>query len=67
MGRGEGPWGPKLPKLSIGCSIQCIIMPVAESRQNWTPIEIGPMGPFLISKLDRGSFLMDCAQLHRQS
>ena len=24
------------------------------SRQNWTPIEIGPMGPFLMSELDRG-------------
>ena len=29
------------------------------SRQNWTPIEIRPMGPFLTSKLDRvGPILM---------
>ena len=37
------------------------------SRQTWTPIEIGRMGPLLTSKLDRGGFNSDeCKQSRHQ-
>ena len=35
------------------------------SRQNWTPFEIGPMGPLLTSKLDRGGSSSDACKQNR--
>ena len=49
--------------LNIGLGGIPIFSHITVSRQNWTPIEIGPVGPFLTSKSDPGGSNSDaCTQ-----